>query len=292
MTIYLDVLWLVNLYVNYFLLRGTARLLRTPLHTKRLLLSSVLGSLAATVILLPERYSLLLLLLKPLLAAVLVRIAFGKSSVRLLLIRTGIFFGVNFLFAGVMLLLWTLLRPQILYIAHGVVYLDISAVLLAAGTIVAYLLLWLWDIFHRRHESTSAVCALELRLEKKICKLTALPDTGHLLTVPEEDIPVLICEWEAVRPLISVADRPFFTGELLLPPNANSTLRIRCIPYHGVGGDGLLRAFLVDTAAVGEYSAPAYVAVVRQPLSEGNYQAIIPAHLLHPAKEELPCSGT
>ena len=44
-TIYLDVLLCLNLYINYFVLRATAKLLHAKLRTGRCLLAAGVGSL-------------------------------------------------------------------------------------------------------------------------------------------------------------------------------------------------------------------------------------------------------
>ncbi len=292
-TIYLDVLLLTNLYVNYFLLRGAARLTGSHASVKRILLASLLGSLASCVIFLPQSWSLPLAVAKPFLAAVLVRVAFGKCRLRLLLFRTGVFFLVNLLFAGVMILFWTVFRPQILYIAHGVVYLDISAVLLAVGTVAAYGVLMLWERVHKSKGTLPAVCRLTVILGDKRCQTTALPDTGNQLWDAFTDLPVLICEWEAVKPLLPKETCPFFIGEAdSLPPDNPFAVRVRCIPYHGIGGDGLLRAFRADSVQVnGQSARPALIAVVDRPLSDGSYHAIL-HHSLLQQKEEAVCYDT
>ena len=51
--IYVDVLLFFNFCVNYFLLRGTAFLTHTPCRIPRCLLSALLGSFSALIILLP-----------------------------------------------------------------------------------------------------------------------------------------------------------------------------------------------------------------------------------------------
>lgn len=52
-SIYLDVLIVLNIYVNYFLLRATAKFTHTPLKTIRCIISSAIGSLFSLTILLP-----------------------------------------------------------------------------------------------------------------------------------------------------------------------------------------------------------------------------------------------
>ena len=65
-TIYLDVLLLQSLYVNYFLLRAAARVTHTPLRFARCLLVSAGSSLFSLLIFLPALPLLLQLLQIPL----------------------------------------------------------------------------------------------------------------------------------------------------------------------------------------------------------------------------------
>lgn len=76
-TIYLDVLLLQSLYVNYFLLRAAAKLTHTPLGWLRCGLAAAGSSLFSLLILLPPLPVLLQLLLKLLAAAAAVVLAFG-----------------------------------------------------------------------------------------------------------------------------------------------------------------------------------------------------------------------
>ena len=53
-TVYADVLIILNIYVNFFLLRTTARVTHSPLRTFRCIAASVYGSLFSLTILLPS----------------------------------------------------------------------------------------------------------------------------------------------------------------------------------------------------------------------------------------------
>ena len=79
-SIYLDVLIVLNIYVNFFLLRATARFTHTPLKTSRCVLSSVLGSLFSLTIFLPVSNFFITLLIKLAAAAVITAMAFGVKN--------------------------------------------------------------------------------------------------------------------------------------------------------------------------------------------------------------------
>ena len=95
-SIYLDVLIVLNIYVNYFLLRATAKFTHTPLKTIRCIISSVIGSLFSLTILLPAGNFLIPLAIKLGAAVVIVGMAFGikdkKHTLKLILY----FYIVNF----------------------------------------------------------------------------------------------------------------------------------------------------------------------------------------------------
>ena len=105
-SIYLDVLIVLNIYVNYFLLRATAKFTHTPLKTIRCIISSVIGSLFSLTILLPAGNFLIPLAIKLGAAVVIVGMAFGikdkKHTLKLILY----FYIVNFIFGGVVMLLY------------------------------------------------------------------------------------------------------------------------------------------------------------------------------------------
>ena len=88
-SIYLDVLIVLNIYVNYFLLRATAKFTHTPLKTIRCIISSVIGSLFSLTILLPAGNFLIPLAIKLGAAVVIVGMAFGvkdkKHTLKLIL---------------------------------------------------------------------------------------------------------------------------------------------------------------------------------------------------------------
>ncbi len=64
MYIYVDVLLILNLYVNYFLLLATGRLMHLPCGRKRCIAAAAVGSLCALTIFLPPMHWALCTLLR------------------------------------------------------------------------------------------------------------------------------------------------------------------------------------------------------------------------------------
>ena len=95
-TIYIDVLIVLNIYVNFFLLRITAGITHSPLRTWRCTAASVYGSLFSLTILLPFLGNTVSLIIKLAVAVTIVAFAFGIRCPRRLLINTAAFFAANF----------------------------------------------------------------------------------------------------------------------------------------------------------------------------------------------------
>ena len=152
-TIYLDVLLLQSLYVNYFLLRAAARVTHTPLRFARCLLVSAGSSLFSLLIFLPALPLLLQLLLKLTAAAVTVSLAFGIQRGRWLG-QFGCFFGCSFLLAGLLLAVCSTANQGFATWSNSCFYLDFSLFQLILFTALAYLLLHLCDFFRGRRHHT------------------------------------------------------------------------------------------------------------------------------------------
>ena len=124
-TIYLDVLLLQSLYVNYFLLRAAAKLTHTPLHWIRCGLAAAGSSLFSLLILLPPLPAWFQLVCKLLAAALSVTMAFGlhrESFFR----QWGCFFLCNFLLAGAILGIGSLTQKGFATWGNSCCYLNFS----------------------------------------------------------------------------------------------------------------------------------------------------------------------
>ena len=77
MCIYLDVLIVLNIYVNYFLIKATAKFTHKPVSSLRCVLSALLGSLFSLTILIKNMPIAISMLLKLIAALTIVACSFG-----------------------------------------------------------------------------------------------------------------------------------------------------------------------------------------------------------------------
>lgn len=112
MTIYIDVIFLENLFMNYIILFATGIILKIQMKAFRLLISSVIGSVYAiiTYISAMEVYSNILL--KILLSISMVYLAFNSRNVKQCLKQLIIFYLTSFTFGGVAFALLYFVKPE------------------------------------------------------------------------------------------------------------------------------------------------------------------------------------
>ncbi len=269
MVIYLDVLLAVNWVIDFLLLHATARLTRTPARGGRLVLGAAVGAASCCVVLLPALPAPLSVAWKAAGACAMTAAAFRWSGVGPLLRRTAVLFVLSAAFAGAAMALWVFAAPTGLQVVNGVVYYELSPLLLIALTAVSYGLLCLVGRFMRRREPVGRAYRLRIVYHGQTAEVAALYDSGNGLVEPFSGAPVAVADYAAVAALLTPAWEP----SRRTPPGA------RLIPYSSVGGDGFLPAFRPERLTVcgeeGEWDVSgAYVAVCGG-LGGGDHGALI-----------------
>ncbi|OJU15290.1 MAG: hypothetical protein BGN88_15470 [Clostridiales bacterium 43-6] len=270
MIVYLDVLLALNLFVNYFLLLSTSKINNIPVKMIRLLLGAAFGALISLTIFLPDWGMVFDTGFKIVMSVCIVVIAFSYKSTKRFLRVTGTFFGVSFLYAGIMLAVWFAFRPDGMAINNGVVYFNISPLLLIVSTLLCYGVISLIRLFTKRQTGGDTIYELEIGYKDKIVRCKALLDTGNSLMDLFTNAPVVVAEYGLVEYMLPLPAREVFAGTAADVPKDFAT-GYRLIPYSAVGGKGLLPAF-----------KPEYVKV-----SKGNKSATIENVLIAVSKDKL-----
>ncbi len=138
MTVYIDVLIILNVYVNYFLLRTAAKLTHSPLRTWRCIAASFYGSLFSLLMVAPRLPLAVTLAVKLAAAVTIVIAAFGIHSRIRVIKNTAAFFSANFIFAGVIYAVYSWLKPGYMHFANSYFYIDFSLLLLVVTTAALY----------------------------------------------------------------------------------------------------------------------------------------------------------
>lgn len=278
MTVYADILFLVNLYIDALLLSAVRRFLRLPLSRWRWLLASALGGAFGLFALLPRLRGLALLLLCVGQAAALVTAAFYPQRPGVLLRGTFLLFLFGAALSGLLTLFSRFVPMRGMLLLNGTVYFDLSPLWLVLCTCLSYGVLW---AFHRlfRQRGNPVFCrTVTLVHGGKTVSLTAKVDTGLSLTEPFSGEAVWIVEKRALSALLPAG---FGTAESPIP--------FRPVPYSSIGGTGILPAFRPEALTLDGAPVSAWVAVLDRPLSAGGFQMLIGADALQQNQNGVNC---
>ena len=145
MTVYADLLFIVNLYIDALLLSAVRRFLRLPLTGKRLLLASVLGGVFGLSALLPALPGVVLFPLALLESLALCAAAFAPKPMTQLLKAVFLLFLFGAALSGLLTAAAYFLPIHGILLANGAVYFNISALTLILLTCVSYGVLYGFD---------------------------------------------------------------------------------------------------------------------------------------------------
>ncbi len=284
--IYVDVLLVLNAYVDYLLILSTEKLLKHKAKFYRRICGAFFGAISSLSIFIPIKSEILSLLIGIASAVIISMIGFGTRSVILTLKSTLIMYLLTCAYCGVMYLLWHLTNSNAIVIHNSVVYFNISPLFLIISTIVCYFIISIATRIINKHKPIP-YCTVDITQGDKCISLRSIIDTGNTLHETLSGLPVVIIDCSSGYKLLGENLNSIDTDTLILL-GLNG---FRLIPCSSAVGKGCLPAFKPDNIILcnnGEYSIlTAYVAVSNSNFNNG-YSAIIGAQSIAD-KESLLC---
>ena len=243
MVIYADILVIINLIVDYFLLLATAKILRKNLSVWRLLLGAAVGGLSSLFIFLPQEPAIANAGFQVLLCGSMVLCVFGFRSVKPFLRASGILILVTCGYGGLMTALWQIAKPNGMIVKNAVVYFNISPTVLLLTSVMAYLIFMAASILFQRTSSLAETCFVTVTAEGKSITMEGIIDTGNSLEDAFGGGEIIIADVSCVESLFG--EKTFFNDEKM-------QARYRMIPCGTVSGSGALDGYRCDRAVVSD----------------------------------------
>lgn len=272
--VYVDMLFFLNLIANYLLLLGAGRVAGAILQRWRIALGAAAGALYAILVFVPGMGWLDLWPCKILSGVLMSLISYGGE--RSLLRITALFFGASAGLAG-LILATELLGESGLTIENGVLYSSFDLRLLLLLIAACYFIMSLFFRRTGRHGIREKV-QLEIRIKRESIILTALVDSGHTLTDPANNQPVVVADGQCFRSFLPNGIDLFDPVEGMKQCREAGVLGVRLVPYRAVGVDcGILLAIRADSvSAGGRRLGSLLIALSPTPVDTGGgYQALI-----------------
>lgn len=261
--IYVDILFVVNFFITFFLLQITAKFSKRSEKLWRIVLASFIGGAYSLVILWDSLHFAVSSLGKLAAAMLIVFVAFKYKGRKAYIKETAIFFFVNLLFVGIIIGMWFIFKPSGVVINNSTVYFNVSARVLLISALAAYLISVSVIRIYNNKTAVKELYSIIVYYNEKKTKFFAFADSGNNLKEPFSDFPVI------------VADDSLFE---------NAPCQ-RLIPFSSVGGEGVLSAFKPDkveiSSSLGSVEINDVYIALSNSVKKGEYQGILNPKLLN-----------
>ncbi len=241
LTIYVDVLFLLNMLIDYIILCSTALISGRECARARLIAASAAGALYSVVIFFPSLRLFNLLLIRMAAGGALLLIAFKFKNIYAYLKLALVYFIINAVYGGGMYAFYhfTALGSK-MNSSNGVYYIDLPlwAVILLA--FVFYFVIKLFAKISDGRNVKKQVRELDIYFGTGHARVSALFDTGNTLYDPISLLPVMLVETSALHGRLSETllknAESGMTDELPLMHSLYPELKLRVVPFKDVTG--------------------------------------------------------
>ncbi len=259
MTIYLDVILLENLCMNYIILFATALISKAKITQVRIILASLLGGIYAILSFTPILEIYTNIIFKILISIIMIYIAFNSKNVKVLLKQLLLFYLVSFAFGGCAFCLLYFIKPQDILLRNGYLTGTYPIKIALLGGIVGFVIVNIaFKLVKGRISKKDMFCDVDILFKQKSVKIKAMIDTGNLLKDPISNMPVIVVEkskLEDIIPkgIINNLNTILGGGEetTLTEEEKEYMPKFRVIPFSSLGKqNGLLLGFIADEVIV------------------------------------------
>lgn len=299
MTIYLDVVLLENLCMNYIILFATGYIMKVKMKQWRIFISSLVGgiySIAAYLEILPIYSNLFM---KIVLSIIMVYFAYNAKGIKMLSKQLLIFYLTSFVFGGCAFALLYFIKPKDILIKNGVYVGTYPLKIALLGGIIGFIVTHIaFKIVKTKLKKKDMIYTATIKIGEKETTLTAMLDTGNLLRDPISKIPVVVVEREKLYNILPA--ELLNNVENLVGGEQTKNIeeieekeyltKLRIIPFSSIGRkNGLLIGIKADTITIQkeeiETRKNVIIGIFPEKLSN-NYSALFGLDLLERSEDD------
>ena len=254
MTIYVDVVLLENLCMNYIILFGTGYIIRLKIKHLRILLSSLIGAIYAILAYAGIFPMYANIFVKMVLSICMVYIAFYPKNIKGMVKELIVFYLVSFALGGCAFALLYIVRPQDIFMKDGV-YIGTYPIKIALlGGIVGFVVTYIaFKVVKTRMTKNELIYDMVIKIKDKELTTKVMLDTGNMLKDPISNMPVVLVEKSILYPILPKEllenSKNILGGDFKENEDINNEYRtrLRIIPFTSVGKqNGMMLGIKVD----------------------------------------------
>lgn len=293
MTLYIDLILLENIIMNYIIILATGMICRVNIKQIRILLSSLLGAIYAVFIYAVDLEIYTNQITKILISICMIYIAFNSKSLKIMLKQLLIFYLTSFCFGGAAYYLLYCVSPNMIKSINGILVGTYPIKIAILGGILGFFIINIsFKIIRNKLTKKDMLYNVEIFYKERKASIKVILDTGNLLTDPITSTPVLIVESEKLTDIIQknvledITD--IITGNKF--ENIDEDIKTRCsiIPFSSIGkNNGMIIGFRPDyikiyTEEGEEIRKKVIIGIVKNKIARnGIYSGLIGLNLLN-----------
>lgn len=250
MTIYVDIIFLENVFMNCIILLATGIIMKDETKIIRNIVGSIIGSIYAIIIYISKIKFYSNFFLKILLSFTIVYISFKPPNFKSFIKHTIIFYLTSFTFGGVAFALLYFVSPQNILYQNGVLIGTYPIKMILAGGVLGFVIITVaFKNIKGRFTKKDMICTVKLLDKNKQLQIKAIVDTGNFLKDPLSGVPVIIVERKKLEmflpsSILENSTRIINGDDIELGEYAS---KIRVIPFSSLGKEnGLLLGVKTD----------------------------------------------
>ena len=203
MTIYLDVIFLENLILNFLILYAVGIETKSKVKFVRIVVSSVVGSAYTVLLYMINNDFFHSIIMKILLSLVMNYIAYKTNKIKEILKKIVYFYLTSFVFGGGALALIYVVNTGKISIHNGVISGKYTLLTIMMGVIVSFIVIIIsFKLIKNKITKKDLVCNIKIIVNDKQIQTKALIDTGNFLKEPITNIPVIVAEHLLLKNII------------------------------------------------------------------------------------------
>ena len=288
MAVYLDIIFVENVLMNYIILFGTGKTQKLNMTNLKLIVSSMVGAAYAIITYLRIIPIYSNIFMKILLSIIMIYIAFNPHNMKKMLKSLVLFYLISFVTGGCAFAFLYLISPSSISFKNGVfVGTYPMKVTLISGIIGFLIIQYSFSINKSKLKKQDLICKIKVKICGKILETKAFLDTGNVLKDPLTNTPVVIIEKVIVDNIINLEQME----------RRDDRYKIRLIPFKAIGKpNGLLIGIKAEYIEI-EYDSETIIVdnvvlgLYEKRISK-KYSALIGLNLINGGNEDEHSSNT
>lgn len=293
MIVYIDIILLENLCMNYIILFATAYIMKLKISHIRLVASSGIGAIYSIMLYMQILPIYSNLIMKIVLSIAMVYIAYMPRNIKNIVKQLIIFYLISFAFGGCAFALLYFIKPENIIMKNGV-YIGTYPIKIALlGGIVGFVVTYIaFKIIKNRASKKDIIYPLEIKINEQSISLNALLDTGNMLKDPITLMPVIVVEKEMLYDFLPTEIlnnlEKIIGGDTkeITEKNVEYMSKFRIIPYSSIGRqNGLMLGFKADKVKITiddeeKEVNNAIIGIFNESFNSNTYSALISLEIL------------